>query len=357
MMCLSLPDHAVILYRVMNTSARIHAEGGNLYVFEYTMRRLFYLVLILFGVSILVFLMVHIAPGDPILVLLGEDHDPADYQRLMELYGFDRPLPQQYFSWLGRALQGDLGVSIRQGINISSLIWERMGATVELAVVSVIIAVSTAIPLGVLAALKRGTVIDMLSMVVSLLAVSMPPFWLALVLLTFVALNTPLPLFGRGIGVLPGLWQSITTGSLAPFWDGIRYVLLPALSLGLSMAAVLTRLTRSSMLDILNRDYVRTARAKGLSGRIVVYKHALRNALLPVVTIVGVQFGALLGGAVVTETVFAWPGVGRLIVNAISQRDFPIVQGGVLMLALIFSLVNLAVDLSYGFLNPRIRYE
>lgn len=326
-------------------------------MFEYTMRRFFYLILILFGVSILVFAMIHIAPGDPIMILLGEDAHPDDYQRLIELYGFDRSLPEQYFSWLSRAVRGDFGQSIRQGVPVSQLLFERMGATIELAVVAVIIAVSVAIPLGVLAALKRGTLIDLGSMVLSLLAVSMPSFWLALVLLTYVALNTALPLFGRNIGVLPGLYAAITTGSLAPLTDGLRYVFLPALSLGLSMAATVTRLTRSSMLDVLNRDYVRTAQAKGLSGRIVVFKHALRNALLPVITIIGVQFGALLGGAVVTETVFAWPGVGRLIVNAISQRDFPIVQGGVLMLAVIFSLVNLTVDLSYGFLNPRIRYD
>ncbi len=327
-------------------------------MFEYALRRLFYLILILFGVSVLVFLMVHIAPGDPVLVLLGEDFTQEDYDRLMQLHGFDRSLPEQYFSWLGRALRGDLGISIRQGVPVSLLIWQRMGATVELALAAVFVAVCTAIPLGVLAAVKRGTIIDMASMVVSLLAVSMPPFWLALVLLAYLALHTPLlPLFGRGVGVVPGLLETVTTGNFDPLWQGIRHVLLPAISLGLAMAAVLTRLTRSSMLDILNRDYVRTARAKGLAYRKVVFKHALRNALMPVVTIIGVQFGALLGGAVVTETVFAWPGVGRLIVNAISQRDFPIVQGGVLMLALVFSLVNLIVDLSYGFLNPRIRYD
>jgi len=327
-------------------------------MFEYALRRLFYLILILFGVSVLVFLMVHIAPGDPVLVLLGEDFTQEDYDRLMQLHGFDRSLPEQYFSWLGRALRGDLGMSIRQGVPVSLLIWQRMGATVELALAAVFVAVCTAIPLGVLAAVKRGTIIDMASMVVSLLAVSMPPFWLALVLLAYLALHTPLlPLFGRGVGVVPGLLETVTTGNFDPLWQGIRHVLLPAISLGLAMAAVLTRLTRSSMLDILNRDYVRTARAKGLAYRKVVFKHALRNALMPVVTIIGVQFGALLGGAVVTETVFAWPGVGRLIVNAISQRDFPIVQGGVLMLALVFSLVNLIVDLSYGFLNPRIRYD
>jgi len=186
----------------------------------------------------------------------------------------------------------------------------------------------------------------------------MPGFWVALMLLTYVALNVGwIPMFGRGGSIFNGFWQLITTFDGSELYDGLRYVMLPAISIGTAMMAIITRLTRSSLLEILGRDYIRTARAKGLTERVVVFKHGLRNALLPVVTVVGIQFGAMLGGAVITETVFAWPGAGRLIVNAIQQRDFPIVQGGVLMMALIFTLVNLTVDLSYAVLNPRIRYD
>ncbi len=186
----------------------------------------------------------------------------------------------------------------------------------------------------------------------------MPGFWLGLMLLSYVALHVDfLPMFGRNASVFRGLWLLITRFNATELVDGLRYVLLPAISIGSGMMAIIARLTRSSLLEVLSKDYIRTAQAKGLKQRVVVAKHALRNALLPVITIVGIQFGAMLGGAVVTETVFAWPGVGRLIVNAISQRDFPIIQGGVLMMAIIFTLVNLLVDISYALVNPRIRYD
>ncbi len=327
-------------------------------MFKFTIRRMLQLIPVIVGISILVFLLVHLAPGDPIRLLLGEEATPEDYARLQRIYGFDRPLYVQYFSWASNAIRGDFGVSIRQGVPVTALIYSRLPATMELAFFSVLFAVTFGVPLGVLAAIKRGSPIDLSSMVLALLGVSMPGFWLGLVLLTYVALNVDwLPMFGRGGSVFYGIGQIFTTFSTEALFDGFRYILLPALSIGTAMMAIITRLTRSSLLEVMGKDYIRTARAKGLGERVVVFKHGLRNALLPVVTIVGIQFGVMLGGAVITETVFAWPGVGRLIVNAISQRDFPIIQAGVLMLAVIFTLVNLAVDLSYALLNPRIRYD
>ncbi|MGI6566025.1 MAG: ABC transporter permease [Firmicutes bacterium] len=325
---------------------------------RYIVRRLVQMIPLLVGISILVFLLVHLSPGDPIRMLLGEEATEEDVERLNAIYGFDLPLHIQYFRWLSNALRGNLGVSIRQGIPVTTLLFERLGATLELAVVSVFIAVALGIPLGIIAAVRRGTLVDYFSMILALVGVSTPGFWLGLMLLTHVALRVDfLPMFGRDGSIFGGLWVLITQLRIDVLMDGLRHVLLPAVSIGTSMMAIITRLTRSSMLEVLGRDYIRTAKAKGLNNQVVVLKHALRNALLPVITIIGIQFGAMLGGAVVTETVFAWPGVGRLIVNAIRQRDFPIIQGGVLMMAVVFALVNLAVDASYALVNPRIRYD
>lgn len=325
---------------------------------QYIIRRFLQMIPLLIGISILVFLLVHLSPGDPIRMLLGEDATDEDVARLNAVYGFDLPLPVQYFRWLGKALRGDLGVSIRQTIPVTTLIFERLGATLELAFMSMLIAVLLGVPTGIFAATRRGTIWDYVSMVLALIGVSMPGFWLGLMLLSYVALKVDfLPMFGRDASVFRGLWQLITQFRADEFINGLRFVLLPAISIGSGMMAIIARLTRSSLLEVLGKDYIRTAQAKGLKQRVVVTKHALRNALLPVITIVGIQFGAMLGGAVVTETVFAWPGVGRLVVNAISQRDFPIIQGGVLMMAIIFTMVNLLVDISYALVNPRIRYD
>ncbi len=325
---------------------------------RYIARRLLQMIPLLIGISILVFLLVHLSPGDPIRMLLGEDATDEDVARLNAIYGFDQPLYIQYFRWLQNALQGNLGVSIRQGIAVTDLIFERLGATLELAVASVLIAVYLGVPLGIVAAVNRGSILDYATMILALIGVSTPGFWLGLILLSHVALKIDFfPIFGRDASVLRGLWVLFTQFRIDELVNGFRYILLPAFSIGASMMAIIARLTRSSLLEVLGKDYIRTARAKGLDGKIVILKHALRNALMPVVTIIGIQFGAMLGGAVVTETVFAWPGVGRLIVNAISQRDFPIIQGGVLMMAIIFTLVNLTVDLSYALINPRIRYD
>lgn len=327
-------------------------------MFRYIVRRLIQMIPLLIGISILVFLLVHLSPGDPVRMLLGEEATDEDVARLNAVYGFDQPLPTQYFRWASNAIRGDLGVSIRQTIPVHTLIFERLGATLELALVSVFIAILLGIPIGIFAATRRGSVWDYVSMILSLIGVSMPGFWLGLMLLSYVALRVDwLPMFGRDASVFGGLWVLITQFKADQLITALRYVLLPALALGVSMMAIIARLTRSSLLEVLGKDYIRTAHAKGLARRVVVIKHGLRNALLPVITIVGIQFGAMLGGAVVTETVFAWPGVGRLVVNAISQRDFPIIQGGVLMMAIIFTMVNLLVDISYAVVNPRIRYD
>lgn len=324
---------------------------------KYVVRRLFSLVFILLGVSVLVFLLVHLAPGDPVRIMLGEEATQADIDRLNRVYGFDRPLPVQYGLWLWNAVQGDLGTSIRQQLPVGTIILERMPATLEMAMWSLGLAILIGVPLGVLSAVRRNTWVDFGSMFVALVGVAAPNFWVGLLLLSQVALHVPwLPIGGRGPAFGDAIWALVTQANAVPLWDHVRYVLLPALALGTSIMALITRLTRSSLLEVLNRDYVRTARAKGLRGFQVVYGHALKNALLPVITVVGVQFGALLGGAIVIEVVFSWPGVGRLIVNAISQRDFPVVQGSVLMLAAVFAFVNLLVDLSYSLVNPRIRY-
>ncbi len=324
---------------------------------RYVVRRLFSLVFILLGVSVLVFLLVHLAPGDPIRIMLGEEATVADVERLTRVYGFDRPLAVQYGLWLGQAVQGDLGTSIRQQLPVTAIIAERLPATFELAMWSLVLAVGVGIPLGVLSAVRRNSWIDLGSMFAALIGVAAPNFWVGLILLSQVALHVAwLPIGGRGPSFSEALVALVTGGGGQTLWDHVRHVLLPALALGTSIMALVTRLTRSSLLEVLSRDYVRTARAKGLRGLNVVYRHALKNALLPVITVVGVQFGALLGGAIVIEVVFSWPGVGRLIVNAISQRDFPVVQGSVLMLAIVFATVNLVVDLSYSLVNPRIRY-
>lgn len=325
---------------------------------QYTIRRLLSLIPVIIGASIFIFLLVHLAPGDPVRIMLGEDAEPEAVERLNRIYGFDQPLPVQYLRWAGNAIQGDLGTSIRQRVPVTSLIYERAGATIELALASLFIAVAIGVPLGVLAAVRRNTWIDFASLFIALVGVSLPNFWLALVLLSQVALHVDwMPIFGRGPPFGDAFWHLLTTGNVGPLWDSARYLLLPAVALGTAIMALITRLTRASLLEVLGKDFVRTARAKGVVGYLVVYKHGLRNALLPVITVVGLQFGFLLGGSVVTEVVFAWPGIGRLIVNAISQRDFPVVQGSILLLTMLFVLVNLLVDLSYGLLNPRVRYD
>jgi peptide/nickel transport system permease protein len=306
---------------------------------RYALGRLVGTLPVLFGVTLLVFLMAWVTPGDPVVAMLGEASQGMSRQALDDLrreLGLDRPLPVQYLDYVAGLARGDLGVSIRSRRPVLAEIRDRLPATIELALAALTIAVALGVGLGVVAAVRKRTWIDGAAIAVALVGVSVPVFWSGFVLMIVFALELGwLPASGRGT------------------W---RHLVLPAVAVGVSSAAFIARITRGAVLEALGQDYVRTARAKGLAPSKVVLRHALRNALLPIVTVVGLQLGGLLGGAVLTETVFAWPGVGRLLVDAIVARDLPLVQGSVLVVSLLFILVNLTVDLSYAAINPRVRY-
>lgn len=324
---------------------------------RYILRRLVQLIPVLLGISTMVFALLHLIPGDPAAIFLGQEATPTEIARLHHVLGLDEPLLMQFGKFLLRLARGDLGVSITQNVPVGGLVLKHLPATVELAVTAMAIALVIAIPLGVIAATHKGSLLDLGSLVLAQLGVSMPVFWLGMLMIATFALKLHwLPTFGRGPAFTEA-FAALVQGDTGPIVDTLKHIAMPALSLGLMAAALITRMVRSTMLEVLQQDYVRTARSKGIHERLVVFRHALRNALLPVITIVGLQFGALLGGAVVTESIFAWPGVGRLAVEAIGQRDFPVIQGTVLSLTLAFSLINLLVDLSYAYINPRIRYK
>jgi ABC-type dipeptide/oligopeptide/nickel transport system permease component len=300
----------------------------------YLGRRLAQSLLVLLGVSFVVFFILYLT-GDPALVLLPPDATAEDVRRFREAMGFNDPFIVQYGRFLAGALRGDFGQSIRHGEPAFGLVVERLPATFELATAALLIALVIAIPAGIVSAVRRNTIVDYVATVVALLGQSMPTFWLGimLILLFSVQFNV-LPSSGRG---------------------GLSHLILPAITLGLFTTARITRLTRSGMLEVLNQDYIRTARAKGVASSPIVWKHAFKNAAVPIVTIVGIELGTLLGGSVITETIFAWPGVGRLSVQAIYNRDYPVVQAAVFLLATTFVLVNLFVDVLYTYLDPRIR--
>ena len=313
---------------------------------RYILRRLLGLVGVLFGVSIVLFVALHLAPGDPAQLLLGPLVRPDDLARLREQLGLDRPLPVQYFTWLGQVLQGDLGRSIASHRPVLTEVIERFQATALLAGASLFISAFVGVTVGVLAAANRGGWLDRVSMLVALLSMSTPSFWLGMVLIIA---------FSLVLGVLPG------SGMISPRGDGgvldvLAHLVLPAVTLAAVPTAVISRLTRSSMLEVIEQDYVRTARGKGLPERRLVTRHVMPNALIGVATLVGIEAGYLLAGAVLVETVFAWPGLGSLLVTSILKRDFPLVQGGVMLIALTYVLINLATDLAYAYLDPRIRY-
>ncbi len=288
------------------------------------------------GVSLVVFGLVHLS-GDPVLLMVSSDAPPDVVATTRHALGFDRPLHRQFTDYVTRAARGDLGVSLRSSLPVATLIRERLPATVELTVAALLIAVAVAIPAGIVSAVKRGSALDRLAMVGAVAGQAIPIFWLALLLIAFFGVYLRwLPVFGRG---------------------SLAHLVLPAVSLSTVILGRLARLVRSSMLEVLGQDYVRTARAKGVGEVRVLAGHALKNAAIPIVTLLGLQFAQLLGGAVVTETIFAWPGIGRLVVEAIFNRDFPVVQGVVLVVSLIFVAVNLLVDLAYVALDPRIRTD
>jgi peptide/nickel transport system permease protein len=304
---------------------------------RYLIRRLLLTIPVLLGVATLVFSLIHFIPGDPAQAMLGEGAAPEDVAQLRERLGLDRPLLVQYGSFLRGLAHGDLGVSLRNDQPVTQQILERMPATAELALASMVVAVLIAIPLGIIAAVWRGTAIDHSAMTLSLVGISVPNFWLGPLLAIVFAVELGwLPVGGRGT---------------------LAHLVLPASTLGAALAAILARMTRASLLEELREPYVLAARAKGVSRSRAVLHHAFRNSLIPIVTILGLQFGVVLTGAVITETIFAWPGIGRLLIQSISFRDYPTVQGCVLLIAVTYVGVNLITDLTYGFLDPRIRVD
>jgi ABC-type dipeptide/oligopeptide/nickel transport system permease component len=306
-------------------------------VLRYFIRRVVLAIPVLLGVATLVFSLIHLVPGDPAQAMLGEGAAPQDVDELRKNLGLDQPLFTQYVTFLRHAITGDLGKSFRTGQPVTTMILERVPATAELAVAAMLVAIVIALPLGVVAAVWRGTALDFGAMTFALAGVSIPNFWLGPLMAIFFAVNLGwLPVSGRGT---------------------LAHLVLPAVSLGLALAAILARMTRASLLDELNELYVRAARARGVSRPGAIASHALRNSLVPLLTIIALQFGAVLTGAVITETIFAWPGIGRLLIQSIGFRDYPMVQGCILLIAFTYVSVNLATDLLYGVLDPRIRYE
>ena len=291
----------------------------------------------LLGVATLVFSLIHLVPGDPAQAMLGDGASPADIAQLRTRLGLDRPLLEQYGGFLSGLVRGDLGVSFRTDRPVTSQIIERLPATAELAAAAMLIAIAIAIPLGVMAAVRRGTWVDQGAMTLALVGISVPGFWLGpLLALVFAVELGWLPVSGRGT---------------------LAHLVLPAVTLGSALAAIVARMTRASLLDELREQYVVAARARGVSRSRAVVAHALRNSLIPVVTILGLQLGAVLTGSIITETIFAWPGVGRLLIQSITFRDYPMVQGCILFIAVTYVAMNLVTDLVYGWLDPRIRYE
>ncbi|HYE90972.1 MAG TPA: ABC transporter permease [Terriglobales bacterium] len=314
---------------------------------RFLVRRLLLLVPVLMGVSLIVFLVLHLAPGDPAEIMLGPQATQEDRLRLRAELGLDDPLHLQYGRWLGHVVRGDLGRSLFMRRAVLGEVLVRLKATLILTGTALVLSSIGGVALGVLSATRPNSLLDRASAVASLFGASMPVFWLGIVLMV---------LFSLTLGWLPasGMYQPYGGGDLL---DLAQHLVLPALTLAAASVTIVARLTRSAMLEVLGQDYIRTARAKGLVERSVVIRHALKNALVPIVTVIGVQAGYLLGGAVLTETVFAWPGVGTLMVQGILARDIPLVQGCVLVVALTFVLVNLFVDVLYAWLDPRIRYE
>jgi peptide/nickel transport system permease protein len=332
-------------------------------VLRFVVRRLLLLVPILLGLSILVFVWIRALPGGPAQALLGERATPETVAAIEREYGLDEPVPVQYWKFLKRAVQLDFGDSVTSRRPVTEELKQRFPATIELALAAMVFSVVFGIPLGFVAAKRYGTTVDHLSLVASLLGISIPIFFLAILLKYIFAVELGwLPTVGR-ISVLIDLehptnfyvLDAILTANWEALSDVLQHLILPAIALGTIPLAIIARITRAAVLDVQNEDYVRTARAKGMPPRVVDRRHVLRNAMLPVSTIVGLQVGLLLSGAVLTETVFAWPGLGSWLVQAIEDRNFPVLQGGILFVALVFVLVNLIVDISYALLNPRLR--
>lgn len=332
---------------------------------KYIAKRLLQVIPTLIGISILVFVVTHIIPGDPARIMLGHQATEQQVQELREELGLNKPILAQYAIFFANAIRGDLGRSISTHESVVTEVMSRFPATFELALAAMIFATILGVFLGVMAAVRQGTFWDGTTMVGAIAGVSMPVFWLGLMLMLFFTVRLGwLPASGRlGAGMatthVTGLYllDSLLTLDFATFADAFSHLLMPMVTLGAISTGIIARMTRSAMLEVLRTDYVRTARAKGLAEKRVIFRHALKNAAIPVITIVGLSVGSLLGGAVLTETIFSWPGVGRLMMTAISRRDFPLIQGCVIWLALAVTICNLIVDCLYAILDPRIRYS
>jgi peptide/nickel transport system permease protein len=312
-------------------------------IVRFLARRLLYSLVVLLGVLIVAFSLVHLVPGDPVRIALGTRYSPDAYQTLRAASGLDRPIVEQFFGYIGSALTGDLGVSFRNGDPVTLTLLDRLPATLSLAVVGIVIALLISVPAGIWAALHEGRISDAVVRISSQFGVSLPDFWMGLLLIA---------LFASTLGWLP-------TSGYQPLSENptgwLRHVILPGLTVGLVAGAIMTRYIRSALLDVASMGYVRTARSKGLPPWVVTLRHIVRNALIPVLTITGIQLATILGGVIVVEVVFAWPGIGRLVYTAVAARDYPLIQGAVLLIAALFLLINLVVDVLYAVVDPRIR--
>lgn len=348
---------------------------------RYLLRRLISVLPTLLGVTIVVFLFLRLIPGDPAVAMMGEHATQENVERIREQFGLNRPVffdrealkagdfkgffNTQFFIYLGRLLRGDMGISIHRRIPVTETLLSRFPATIELAFFSMFVAILIGVPVGIISASRRNSVMDSTTMVGSLIGVSVPIFWLGVMLIMlFAVILQWLPAGGRLDPSVElksitnfNLIDSLITLNFPALIDSLRHIILPTIALATIPMAVTARMTRSSMLDVLQEDYVRTAHAKGVPERTVLYRHALKNAFLPIITIIGLQFGLLLAGAVLTETIFSWPGIGKWVYDSILARDYPIVQGGTILIAFTFVFINLLVDISYAYIDPRIHYD
>ncbi len=334
-------------------------------MFTYIARRVTGTIPVIVLISLLVFMLVQAAPGDPADLLLSDEADKEDVEEARKRWGLDQPIYIQYWRFFISAMQGDLGTSFRYADPVLLMIAERLPATIELAVVSILIATIFAIPLGVWAGARPNSFVDTFGSLFGFFGISMPNFWFGIMLILVVSgfLNL-LPSAGRetyGIAEDPitGFYilDSMIQNNWVAVWDGIKYIIMPALALGTNMMGIMMRVTRSSVLEVMHEDYVRTARAKGLAENIVLWHHAVRNALIPIITVVGLELGALLSGSIIVETVFSWPGSGSLLISAITSRDYPLITGTVLTYTMLFVIINFTIDILYAFIDPRIRFD
>ncbi|MCO7125787.1 ABC transporter permease [Sporolactobacillus shoreicorticis] len=334
-------------------------------MFHYTIKRLLMLIPVLLGMTLIVFAIIHAIPGNPALTILGTKATPEAIHSLNRSLGLDNPWYVQYFSYLKGILTGNLGTSIQTNSPIASEIWPHLAATIELSFVAMIFAVFVGINAGIISAWKQNSFLDYTAMILALIGVSMPVFWLGLLEQWGFSIKLQwLPSIGRddirnSVDPITNLYliDTLLRGRLDQFWMVLRHLILPAIALATIPTAIIARMTRSSMLEVLKSDYIRTAKAKGQRMIWIVYKYALKNAFIPILTVIGLQTGLLLGGAILTETIFGWPGVGLYIYNAIQYRDYPVIQSGILVIAFIFVMVNFIVDLLYGLFDPRIKYR